>query len=111
MVSTRRSLQKEERPPCRRGRLDSSQQGQRRVRAALVEHRAEQRFQHRQQGSAATVGAMKEQADVEDKEQEDVDLAAVGGVHHSNDSDKDVHDDEASSSNHGRGLPRLRKAF
>ncbi len=30
--------------------------------------------------------ATKEQADAEDKEQEDVDLAAVGGVHHSDDS-------------------------
>ncbi len=52
-------------------------------KAALVERRAEQRCQHRQQGSVATVGATKEQADAEDKEQEDVDLAAVGGVHHS----------------------------
>jgi hypothetical protein len=81
MVSTRRSLQKEERPPCSRGRLDSSRQGQQWVRAALVERRA---------------AATKEQADAEDKEQEDVDLAAVGGVHHSDNSDEDVHDDEAS---------------
>jgi hypothetical protein len=81
MVSTRQLLQKEEHPPCHQGRLDSSQQGQRRVRAALVERCAV---------------ATKEQADAEDKEQEDVDLAAVGGVHHSDDSDKDVHDDEAS---------------
>jgi len=51
------------------------------VRAALVERRAV---------------ATKEQDDVEDKEQEDVDLAAVGGVHYSDDSDGDVHDDEAS---------------
>ena len=43
--------------------------------------------------------ATKEQADAEDKEQEDVNLAAVGGVHHSNnsdESDEDIHDNEAS---------------
>ena len=64
-----------------------------------MEHHAEQCFQRRQQGSVAAVGATKEQADVEDKEQEDVDLAAVGGVHHSNNSnenDENVHDNEAS---------------
>ena len=59
---------------------------------------------HRSSESAVVAAAIEfasniNFADAEDKEQEDVDLAAVGGVHHSNTSnenDENVHDNESS---------------